>query len=66
MARITSSDGLSASRSGGGGGITRDTRSSSEAGSPMKKSASRGPATSSANQVPMDTPVIRFTTSPIR
>ena len=54
------------SRSSGGGGITLETRLSSLSGSPMKKSASNGLATSSAKKAPMDLPVMRRTTSPIR
>ncbi len=50
----------------GGGGMTLDTRWSSLAGSPMWKSASSGLATSRANQVPMLSPVMRRTISPIR
>ena len=50
----------------GGGGITNATRWSSDAGSPMWKSAPSGPATSLANHDPMVSPVIRRTTSPIR
>ncbi len=46
--------------------MTSDTRPSSDSGRPMKKSAPSGPAISLANQVPMLTPVIRRTTSPIR
>ena len=46
--------------------MTSDTRGSSDAGRPMKKSAPSGPATSLANQVPMVAPVIRRTTSPMR
>jgi len=48
------------------GGITTDTRCSSDSGSPMKKSAPSGPAISEAKNVPMVVPVIRRTTSPIR
>jgi hypothetical protein len=54
------------SRSSGGGGMTLETRLSSLSGSPMKKSASSGLATSRANQVPIDSPTMRRTTSPIR
>ena len=50
----------------GGGGTTLDTRWSSLAGRPMWKSASSGLATSRANQVPMVSPVMRRTISPIR
>ena len=42
MARMTSSEGWSSSRSNGGGGITSDTRWSSDSGSPMWKSAPSG------------------------
>ena len=52
--------------SSGGGGTTLDTRWSSLAGRPMKKSASRGLATSRANQAPMLSPVMRRTISPMR
>ena len=50
----------------GGGGMTSDTRWSSDSGSPMWKSAPSGAATSRANHDPMVSPVIRRTTSPIR
>ena len=50
----------------GGGGITFETRWSSLAGRPMKKSASSGLATSRAKKLPMLSPVIRRTISPIR
>ena len=50
----------------GGGGITLDTRWSSLAGRPMWKSASSGLATSRANQLPMLSPVMRRTISPMR
>ena len=46
--------------------MTNDTLISSDSGRPMKKSAPSGVATSAANQVPMLTPVIRRTTSPMR
>lgn len=59
-------EGSSEPKSMGGGGMTSDTRSSSDSGSPMKKSAPSGPAISLAKKVPMLTPVIRRTTSPIR
>ncbi len=48
------------------GPMTRDTRWSSAAGSPMWKSAPRGPATSSAKKVPRLLPEIRRTTSPTK
>ena len=58
--------GSSAPRSGISGGITGETRPSSEAGSPMWKSAPSGPATSDANHCPIEVPVMRLTISPIR
>jgi hypothetical protein len=58
--------GLRFSRSRGGGGITSDTRDSSDSGRPMKKSAPSGSAISLAKNVPIDWPVIRRTTSPMR
>ncbi len=65
-ARTAKSEGFSASRSMGGGGMTTETRRSSDSGRPMKKSAPRGAATSLANQAPMVAPVMRRTTSPTR
>ena len=55
-----------AATSMGGGGTTLETRWSSLAGRPMKKSALSGWATSRANHVPMLSPVMRRTISPMR
>ena len=49
-----------------GRSINAATYSSSEAGMPIQKSASRGPAISSRNTDPRLLPVTRRTTSPIR
>ena len=46
--------------------MTLEILASSLSGVPMKKSAPMGAATSLANQAPMDSPVIRRTTSPMR
>ena len=48
------------------GGMTRTPVRPRRSGVPMKKSAPNGSATSVANQVPMVSPVIRRTISPMR
>jgi hypothetical protein len=48
------------------GGMRSATRLSSEAGSPIWRSAPTGPAISSRNTVPIDRPVTLLTTSPTR
>ena len=64
--RMSETSPSKAARSIGGGGITLETRWSSLSGRPMWKSASSGLATSRANQLPMDSPVMRRTISPMR